>query len=101
MPDRYTDKELLIRLEERLNSMERTIDALNTQIETKLANFDKLNVLANEFSKSKLDNLERKFDKYVTTTEFIPVQRVVYGMVGLILTSTLVAIGHLLLGKNP
>jgi len=66
--------------------------------EDKLTN-NELKILMDNLSE-KFDKFENKFDKfcdrieknYVSKTEFKPIQKLVYGLVGLILSSIIIAI---------
>lgn len=54
-----------------------------------------------QYIRRDLDKIMEKLDRnYVTKEEFVPVQRLVYGVVGLILTSVVVALVALVIQKN-
>lgn len=53
-----------------------------------------------KYIKEKVDRIENRLDKdYVTIDQFTPVKNIVYGMVGLILTSVMVALITLVINK--
>ena len=50
---------------------------------------------------TKLNKLEERMDeKFVTTIEFIPVRRIVYGLVGIILSGTVIALLALVINRG-
>lgn len=80
-------KELLIRLDERLKSIQSQFDSFALKI---LADIQSLK----SDNKSDKDNIDNKF---VTKEEFLPVQKAVFAAVGLILSGIAAAIGSILI----
>jgi hypothetical protein len=74
MADELSDHDLLVRVDERLTSLQ-----------------NELAVRMIERSKE-VDDLWRTFTLHVTRVEFTPVKILVYGMVGLILSSVVAAL---------
>lgn len=63
-----------------------------------------LAVMANDvgYIKKAIDDLAQKVDNgYVTKEQFAPIQKLVYGLVGLILVSVIVALLSLVLRSKP
>lgn len=79
--------ELLIRLDERLKSIQSQFDSFALKI---LADIQSLK----SDNKSDKENIDNKF---VTKEEFLPVQKAVFAAVGLILSGIAAAIGSILI----
>lgn len=70
-------KIVLARIDERTLSIDKKVDAIKADIESNYVRKDVFNPIR---------------DSHVTKEEFIPVRNIVYGIVGIMLTSVLVAI---------
>lgn len=87
--DRFSkeDRDLLIRLDARLQSIEKTVT------ENHIVMSDHINDLKKDFA----SNVKEASDKFVTKIEFTPVQKAVYAVIGFILTGFLGAVLSLVL----
>lgn len=91
MPDSYSEKnfELLARLDERTKSIQTDILNIRVDLKEKTTKLEALIDEGKESYESLIENLE---SNYVRKETFSPVQRLVYGVVGLILSGVIVAL---------
>lgn len=91
MPDNYSEKnfELLARLDERTKSIQTDILNIRVDLKEKTTKLEALIDEGKETYESLIENLETN---YVRKETFSPVQRLVYGVVGLILSGVVVAL---------
>lgn len=72
-----------------------------TKLESRIDMHDQLNKINIDNLRKDVDEIEDRFDLYVTLTRYSPVEKLVYGMVGLILTLALVALMSTVLVNGP
>ncbi len=80
------DRELLGRLDERTKAIQSSIEKLNFDIRLQMDQLSKKLDDSEIRLEKKIENIERDLvDNYVNKQQFNPIQRIVYGVVGLIL----------------
>lgn len=91
MSDNYSEKnfELLARLDERTKAIQSDILTIRLDLKEKTLKLEEMIDSSKDEYESVIDSLEKN---YVRKETFSPVQRLVYGVVGLILSGVVVAL---------
>lgn len=80
------DRELLGRLDERTKAIQASIEKMNFDIRLQIDHLSKKIDDSEDRLERKIENIEKDLlDNYVNQQQFSPIQKIVYGVVGLIL----------------